>query len=114
VSNNKNKISALCEYLKKNHTGRENAASSKTLEVVFHVDGREIRRFVNQLRQKGFPICSNTSGYYYASTQQEINESIARLNSLITKISNAKNGLLNSSLIDEVGVFIEINIDIDM
>jgi hypothetical protein len=96
LTNTQNKAIELYEYLKKNHSGRENAASSKTLEAAFDMDGRTVRRCVNLLRQEWFPICSDTTGYYYAASQQEINETISRLNSLITKISNAKTGLLTA------------------
>lgn len=93
----KNKTDVLCAYLKNNHTGQINAAPSKTLEVVFHLSGREIRECINKLRCKDFPICSDSVGYYYAATPQEINETVAQLNNRITKISNARNGLLKAS-----------------
>lgn len=89
-----NMTSALCRYLQQHHTGRNNAASSKTLEAVFHVKGADIRKAVNALRCAGATVCSDTAGYYYADTQAEINATIAQLNSRITKIANAKNGLL--------------------
>lgn len=57
-----NMETALCRYLRTHHTGRQNAASSKTLEAVFHVKGAEIRKTVNALRCGGFPVCSDTAG----------------------------------------------------
>lgn len=96
MTNVPNKAKVLCEYLKNNHAGRENVVSSKTLEAVLYIKNREIRRCVNILRCNGFPICSDENGYYYASMQQEIDDSIALLNNLITKISSAKNGLLTA------------------
>ena len=102
----------LCEHLKKYHTGQEKAVSSKALEAAFQLNGREIRKCVNTLRQDGLPICSDGAGYYYAATQQEINNTIARLNSHITKVSNAKNGLLNS-LLDGKPASVEIIIKIN-
>lgn len=86
---------AFCEYLKKHHKGSDNAVSSKTLEAVFYVKGTEIRRWVNSLRCKGEPICSDFYGYYYAANQHEINATIAQLNSRIRKITKAKDGLVN-------------------
>jgi biotin operon repressor len=92
-----NMESVLCGYLQRHHTGRKNAASSKTLEAVFHIKGADIRKMVNTLRCAGIPVCSDTAGYYYAGTQEEVNTTIAQLNSRITKIANAKNGLLAST-----------------
>ena len=114
MTNTQNKATELCEYLKKNHAGRENAASSKTLEAAFDMDGRAVRRCINALRQKWFPICSDTVGYYYASSQQEINETISRLNSLITKISNAKNGLLTAQCYNPSHIPISIEIKLSI
>ena len=51
-----NMETALCGYLRTHHTGRRNAASSTTLEAVFHVKGAEIRKTVNALRCGGFPV----------------------------------------------------------
>jgi prefoldin subunit 5 len=42
-------------------------------------------------------MCSDADGYYYADSIGDIDETIAQLNSRITKISNAKNGLLQAS-----------------
>lgn len=38
------KKKAICEYLRKNHIGKENAIHSKELEKLFLLDGRNIRR----------------------------------------------------------------------
>jgi biotin operon repressor len=114
LTNTQNRAIMLCECLKNNHTGRENAASSKILEAAFDMDGRTIRRCINMLRQEGVPICSDTSGYYYAASQQEINETISRLNSLITKVSNAKNGLLTAHCSSKSHIPISIEIKISV
>ena len=53
------KKKAICEYLRKNHIGKENAIHSKELEKLFLLDGRNIRRKISALRQDGFPICSD-------------------------------------------------------
>lgn len=76
------KKKAICEYLRKNHIGKGNAIHSKELEKLFMLDGRNIRRKISSLRQDGFPICSDESGYYYADNQKEINNTVCRLNEL--------------------------------
>lgn len=82
------KKKAICEYLRKNHIGKENAIHSKELEKLFLLDGRNIRRKISALRQDGFPICSDETGYYYADNQKEINTTVCRLNELVTKPLN--------------------------
>lgn len=87
---------SLCQYLQTHHRGQENATSSRELEAVFHIKGTELRRVVNILRSKGHPICSNEMGYFFAANQQEVDATVAQLNSRISKIAAAKDGLLCS------------------
>ena len=87
---------ALCEYLKKYRCGQESAASSKELEAAFHIKGTELRRAVNRLRCDGYPICSDTTGYFYAARQSEVRATVAQLTGRISKIAAATKGLLKS------------------
>ena len=86
----------LLEYLEKNHKGKGKAVHSYTLERLFQIDGRTLRRRISKLRQAGHPICSDASGYYYADNQNEINRTVSRLNTLVMRISNARTGLMYS------------------
>lgn len=106
------KKDALRDYLKKHHTGASNAVHSATLEQLFSCTGRSLRRYVSELRQEGCPICSDETGYYYADNQAEINDTITRLNELVTKIANARTGMLYASVIEANGVRLEININV--
>lgn len=106
------KKKAICEYLRKHHIGRENAIHSKELEKLFMLDGRNIRRKISALRQDGFPICSDETGYYYADSQKEINTTVCRLNELVTKVSNARTGLLFSSVLGSDAKTIEVTIKV--
>ena len=106
------KKKAICEYLRKNHIGKGNAIHSKELEKLFMLDGRNIRRKISSLRQDGFPICSDESGYYYADNQKEINNTVCRLNELVTKVSNARTGLLFASILGENEQTIEVTIKV--
>ena len=92
------KKSAICMYLKNNHTGKSRAIHSRDLQRLFSIDGRTLRRKVSALRQDGYPICSDETGYYYADNQKEINDTVYRLNGLVTKVSNARTGLLFASI----------------
>lgn len=105
-----NKKKAICKLLQIYHVGKENAVHSKVLERKLGLNGRTIRRIISSLRQEGFPICSDESGYYFADTQQEINKTVSRLNELVTKISNARTGLLFSTPFEEANAIVEFTI----
>jgi len=103
---------AICRYLHKHHTGRERAVHSSELQELFSLNARTLRRYINWLRQEGFPICSDETGYYYADNQKEINRTVCRLNGLVTQVSNARTGLLYASVFP-VAVNVEINVNVD-
>ena len=115
------KKKAICEYLRKNHIGKENAIHSKELEKLSaYAEGREVTREdidllcikISALRQDGFPICSDETGYYYADNQKEINTTVCRLNELVTKVSNARTGLLFASILGENAQTVEVTIKV--
>ena len=103
---------AICRYLQKHHTGRERAVHSCELQQLFSLNARNLRRHINRLRQEGFPICSDETGYYYADNQKEINRTVCRLNGLVTQVSNARTGLLYASVFP-VAVNVEINVSVE-
>ena len=91
------KKTSICKYLYQYHKGRKNAIHSHQLEQLFTIDGRNLRRKICSLRKDGYPICSDDSGYYYAEKQEEIIDTIQRLNSLARRITITRNGMLFSS-----------------
>ena len=95
------KKTAICQYLKKYHTGGERAVYSRELQRLFSIDGRGLRRKINSLRQDGYPICS----------QEEINGTVCRLNQMVTKVSNARTGLLYASIQDS-GITVEVSVTV--
>ena len=103
------KKAAICAYLKKSHTGKSRAIHSRDLQRLFSIDGRTLRRKISALRQDGYPICSDETGYYYADNQMEINNTVCRLNGLVTQISNARTGLLFAPIFP-VPVNVEITV----
>lgn len=105
------KRTALCHYLRQYHTGIGNAVYSRELERLFSIDGRNLRRKISALRMDGVPICSGDTGYYFADSQEEINATVSRLNELVTKVSNSRNGLLCSHAVPAMQVDITIHID---
>jgi len=105
------KRTKICEYLKENHRGKDNAVHSRELEQRFSIDGRGLRRKINSLRQTGVPICSGDTGYYYADSADDLDDTIGRLNTLARQISSASLGLLRSSQSNVKSVTIEIKIE---
>ena len=81
------------EIFIREHPGKNNAVKSKEIEALFGLKGTEVRSIVNELRCKGIPVCSCGKGYYYATSDDELRQTIAQLNGRIEKIKNAKNGL---------------------
>lgn len=105
------KRTAICRYLRQYHTGMGNAIYSRELERLFSIDGRNLRRKISALRMEGVPICSGDTGYYFADSQNEINATVGRLNELVTKISNSRNGLLSSGLAPTVYVDVTVHLE---
>ena len=107
------KKTAICRYLYRHHRGKRNAVYSRELERLFSIDGRNLRRKISALRQDGYPICSDESGYYYAQHQKEINDTVCRLNGLLTTMSNARTGLLFASILAPTASKVELTIKIE-
>lgn len=84
----------ICNYLKEEHTGKDKAVHSKELERLFHLNGRSVRRRIRALREDGYPICSDETGYYYAENQKDINRTVDRFNENVTGLSNTRTALL--------------------
>lgn len=105
------KRTAICHYLRQYHTGMGNAVYSRELERRFAIDGRNLRRKISALRLDGYPICSGDMGYYFADNQAEINATVDRLNEMVTKVSNSRNGLLRSQAVPFMQIDVTIHLD---
>lgn len=93
------------DYLKKYCKGKENAEFSHEIEKRFLISGRDLRRIISSLREKGEPICSDFHhGYYYAKNQEEINRTVRGLNEHVTGVSNTITDLRNAELKKKAGV----------
>lgn len=86
----------LKTLLRKNHYGKANAVKSRDLEAMFGCKGTDIRNCVNLLRSQGYPICSDASGYYYASSMSELGKTMSQLQSRVRNIRLALSGLERS------------------
>ena len=101
---------AICEYLRKYHVGRCNAVHTRELQCRFPKHQRSLRYHISQLRIDGYPICSDENGYWYAEHQFEINRTVRRFNQCITHMSVVRNGLLDSKIIEEGNLHIELRV----
>jgi hypothetical protein len=73
------------------YRGKENAVPTR--HIFGFGPGRNIRRIVNNLRSKGFPVASCNRGYYLPKNEHEIEEIISFLKSYVTAIQKAIDGL---------------------
>ena len=83
----------LLEFLNNSHTGVDNAVHSKTLEKLFDISSRTIRRYINNMRKSGIPVCSDATGYWIAANPNEANKTVKRLGDFVGEINNARTGL---------------------
>jgi len=70
--------------LKANHTGQAKAISnSKMVKALAKVQVKTsdtvMRKIINYLRHEGKPICSGSSGYWWAANKNELAECLAAL-----------------------------------
>ena len=83
----------LLEFLKNNHKGINNAVHSKALEKRFDISSRTIRRYINNMRKTGIPVCSDETGYWIAANSREANRTIKRLDTFVGDVNSARTGL---------------------
>lgn len=58
--------------------------------------GGDMRLIIHTLRAKGFPICANGRGYFYARHESELSKFILQLQNRIVNTENALKGLKSS------------------
>lgn len=61
-------------------------------------EGADMRSIVHALRVKGYPICADSRGYYYASSRRELEEYTESLRGRIRKEQEAVTGLVSSAV----------------
>ena len=60
------------------------------------IEGAGMRSIINTLRVKGFPVCANGRGYFYAHTDAELSTFVNRLQNRIMTQEAALKGLKES------------------
>lgn len=81
------------------HTGKSNGIHVKHLAQQLDATERAARKLVAEAREDGMPICGKPeSGYYLAANQQEIDETVAflesRVKTTVDQIARLKNARL--------------------
>ncbi len=74
-------------------TGKEIATKIGLKDRDTGKEGADIRSVINALRTKGYPICANSEGYYFAQYQTELNTFITSLQGRIDAQQKACDGL---------------------
>lgn len=83
----------IIDYLKDYHVGADNALLGSRLCSIFGLASSLLRKSINELRVEGYPVCSDSNGYFYAGCPEEIDITIAHLASRSREMDYAKEGL---------------------
>lgn len=73
--------------------GESNRITSGEITRLTKLSGVSIRKAVNDARSKFVPIASDDKGYFIAQTPEELNHTIAQINSRIHMMIRAREGL---------------------
>lgn len=72
-----------------NHVGDKNAITAREIGI----NGAYLRDLVHTLREKGFPVCSGSTGYWLAETDAELSHTVNHLKSRAREIEKVANAL---------------------
>lgn len=73
--------------------GENNRITSAELSRLTHIAGSTIRQIVNDSRANFIPIGSDGDGYFIAEKPEELDHTIAQINSRIHKMIQAREGI---------------------
>ena len=73
--------------------GESHRITSGEITRLTKLKGATIRKAVNDARSKFVPIASDGEGYFIAETPEELNHTIAQINSRIHMMIRAREGL---------------------
>ena len=73
--------------------GEGNRITSSEISKLANVSGVTIRKIVNNSRANFVPIASDGDGYFLAENPDELDHTIAQINSRIHKMIQAREGL---------------------
>jgi predicted transcriptional regulator len=73
--------------------GEGNRITASEINKITNMRGSTVRFHVNKLRSEFVPIASDERGYFIAEKPEELNHTIAQINSRIHKMIKAREGL---------------------
>ena len=73
--------------------GETSRITSSEIGRLTNLKGASIRKIINESRSKFIPIASDGNGYFIATEPEELNHTIAQLNSRIHMMIKAREGL---------------------
>ena len=73
--------------------GSQNRITATEINRLTNLKGSTIRKIVNASRANFIPIASDSNGYFIADTPDELDHTIAQINSRIHKMIQAREGL---------------------
>lgn len=76
--------------------GNGNRITSAELSQRLGISGAEVRSLIHKFRTQNIPIASDGNGYYIATDPNDLNHTIASLNSRISKIIEVRESLKKS------------------
>lgn len=83
----------IVDYIRSSAIDKGHAIIGRKIGDVFGITNADVRRFVNEARRNGVPICSCASGYYYSYNSEDIDRTIKHLRGRISKVECAIAGL---------------------
>lgn len=84
----------VLRFLESDCQGKANAKYAADICGPCYITDSQLREIVNELRRRGYPVCSNSSyGYWYATAESDIDTTIKHMVSRRTGINNALRGL---------------------
>ena len=90
-----------CDIIVLIPSGEGNRITSAEISKLTNVNGAEIRHIINNSRANFIPIASDCKGYFMAETPDELDHTIAQLNSRIHKMIQAREGLKKAKILME-------------
>jgi glutathionyl-hydroquinone reductase len=79
--------------------GANHRITSTEINRLTNIKGSTIRKIVNNSRANFVPIASDEYGYFMAETPEELNHTIAQINSRIHKMIQAREGLKKAQIL---------------
>lgn len=76
-------------------TGKDLANAIGLKKRVSGKEGADMRQIINALRDKSYPICANTRGYFYPRSSRELSEYINSLQLRVNEMQKSIEGLRN-------------------